>query len=91
MEMTMDIDESIKELSKWRKDLNYDRGDYCYGGTTTKHSLDVAINIIRKYQKITKILNSASYTENGTVYSYTYNEDTRVKHIREVIKDGNDR
>lgn len=55
MEMTMDIDESIKELSKWRKDLNYDRGDYCYGGTTTKHSLDVAINTMRKYQKIMQI------------------------------------
>lgn len=55
MEMTIDIDESIKELSKWRKDLNYDRGDYCYGGTNTKHSLDVAINIMRKYQKIEQI------------------------------------
>lgn len=44
---------------------------------------------MRKYQKITKILNSASYTENGTVYSYTYDEDTRVRHIREVIKDEN--
>lgn len=48
----------------------------------------VAIDIMRKYQKITKILNSASYTENGTVYSYTYDEDTRVRHIREVIEDG---
>lgn len=47
----------------------------------------VAIDIMRKYQKITKILNSASYTENGTVYSYTYDEDTRVRHIREVIND----
>ena len=54
--MTMDIDESIKELSKWRKDLNYDRGDYCYGGTATKYSLDVAINIIHKYQKIEQIV-----------------------------------
>lgn len=44
-------------------------------------------DIMRKYQKITKILNSASYTENGTVYSYTYDEDTRVRHIREVIND----
>lgn len=45
-------------------------------------------DIMCKYQKITKILNSASYTENGTVYSYTYDEDTRVRHIREVIEDG---
>lgn len=55
MEMTIDIDESIKELSKWRKDLNYDRGDYCYGGTSTKHSLDVAIETMNKYQKIEQI------------------------------------
>lgn len=48
---------------------------------------DEAIDTMRKYQKIAKILNSASYTENGTVYSYTYDEDTRVRHIREVIKD----
>lgn len=43
---------------------------------------------MRKYQKIVEILNSASYTENGTVYSYTYDEDSRVKHIREVVEDG---
>lgn len=45
------------------------------------------IDTMRKYQKIIEILNSASYTENGTVYSYTYDEDTRIKHIREVIND----
>ena len=50
----------------------------------------VAIDIMHKYQKIIEILNSASYTENGTVYSYAYDEDTRVKHIREVIENGND-
>lgn len=43
---------------------------------------------MRKYQKIQEILNSASYVENGTVYSYTYDEDSRVKHIREVVEDG---
>ena len=52
-----------------------------------RDSLAYAIETMRKYQKITKILNSASYTENGTVYSYTYDEDTRVRHIREVIND----
>ena len=84
MEMTMDIDESIKELSKWRKDLNYDRGDYCYGGTATKYSLDVAINIIHKYQKIQEIVKSwedDTWTDN---FSY----DCMVK-ISEVMKDGN--
>lgn len=55
----------------------------------TVDACEGAIEIIHKYQKIQKILNSASYTENGTVYSYTYDENTRIKHIREVIKDGN--
>ena len=54
---------------------------------TNVEAVKTALDIMRKYQKITKILNSASYTENGTVYSYTYDEDTRVRHIREVIKD----
>ena len=52
MGMKIDIDESIKELSKWRKDLNYDNGDYCYGDDTTKRSLDVAIDTMRKYQQL---------------------------------------
>lgn len=63
-----------------------------YGTTGTDHCehdcVCGALDIIDKYQKIQKILNSASYVENGTVYSYTYDEDTRVKHIREVLKDG---
>ena len=49
----------------------------------------VAISTMRKYQKIQEILNSAGYIKNGTVYSYTYDEDSRVKHIREVIEDAN--
>ena len=44
---------------------------------------------MRKYQKIQEILNSAGYIKNGAVYSYTYDEDSRVKHIREVVEDGN--
>lgn len=82
MKTTIDIDESIKELSKWRKDLNYDRGDYCYGGTSTKHSLDVAINIIRKYQKIVQIMERT--VDDGTCMYDTLQE------IEEVIEDGNE-
>ena len=58
MGMTIDIDGSIKELSKWRKDLNYDNGDYCYGDDTTRHSLDVAIDTMRKYLKIQEVMDS---------------------------------
>lgn len=81
MGMTTDINESIKELSRWRKDLNYDRGDYCYGGTTTKYSLDVAINIIRKYQKIEQIakpLKKLAMDEMSDI----------EREILEVVKDG---
>jgi hypothetical protein len=48
----------------------------------------VAIDTMRKYQKIQEILNSTGYIEKGIVYAYTYNEDTRVKHIRKVVEDG---
>ena len=74
-----DIDESIKELSKWRKDLNYDNGDYCYGDDTTKHSLDVAIDIMRKYQKIKEIVKN---TQQLCSYGSAFID------IREVIENG---
>ena len=48
----------------------------------------IAQDTMRKYQKIQEILNSTSYTENNTAYYYTYDEDSRVKHIREVVEDG---
>lgn len=62
--------------------------DVCLCGLDIS-AIQYGIEAIRKCQKIQEILNSASYTENGTVYSYTYDEDSRVKHIREVLKDGN--
>ena len=77
MGMSIDIDKSIKELSKWRKDLNYDNGDYCYGDDTTKHSLDVAIDTMRKYQKIKQILDDCLLDDWGI-----------LKSIREVLEDG---
>lgn len=61
MEIPINIDESIKELSKWRKDLNYDNGDYCYGDDTTKYSLDKAIDIMRKYKQIEEIVEDWNY------------------------------
>lgn len=83
MEMTIDIDKSIKELSKWRKRLNYDNGDYCYGDNTTKYSLDVAITTMRKYQQIVGIvsLNDEEFKQCGL---------KELKEILEVIADGDD-
>jgi len=99
--MGMTIDKIIKKLL-WFEDYNEDT--YCggdriqdeYGDWYYKVNEDdfeafrQAAEIMRKYQKIEKILNSASYIENGTVYSYTYDENSRIKHIRKVVEDGND-
>ena len=71
------IDEAIKELSKWKKDLNYDNGDYYYGGDTTEHSLDCAISIMHKYQKIEQIVGNND------------NDGIIGRLVREVVEDGN--
>lgn len=76
--MGMTIDEAIEITNHY---LDYPK-------EKVREALLLSIDTMRKYQKITKILNSASYTENGKIYSYVYDEDTRVKHIREVIEDG---
>lgn len=81
--MGMSIDEAIRRIDHH----NYIHQRREPRAIYISEAFKIAIDIMRKYQKITKILNSASYTENGTVYSYTYDEDTRVRHIREVIKD----
>lgn len=91
--MGMSNDEIVETLSDMQMT---DETLYSHLSDTDKHlidkrntSLKKAIGAITKYQKIQEILNSASYVENGTVYSYTYDEDSRVKHIREVLEDGN--
>lgn len=104
MEMTIDELITFCEEKEYNHRVSCKRNDDASGYTRSKdknirtafaireesygNSYKQIADIMRKYQKITKILNSASYTENGTVYSYTYDEDTRVRHIREVIKDG---
>ncbi len=77
--MPIDIDGSIKELSKWRKNLNYDNGDYCYGDDITKYSLDIAVYTMRKYQKIEEIVKN---TQQLCSYGNAFID------IREVIEDG---
>ena len=77
--MGMSIDKAIEKLSASVLIIGPEDWD------EARHKL---ISMARKYQKIQEILNSTSYIENDTVYSYTYDEDTRVKHIREVLEDG---
>ena len=75
--------------------MDYYNRSFAIGDTASdrQHNdiLEMTISIMRKYQKIQEILNSAGYIKNGTVYSYTYDEDSRVKHIREVIEDANNK
>ena len=80
--MGMTIEEAIEIISDiYKAYRTFSNMEY--------EAMQKSIEIMRKYQKIKEILNSVDYTENGTLYSYTYDEDSRVKHIREVIEDGN--
>ena len=82
MGMSIDIDGSIKELSKWRENFNYDNGDYCYGGNTTEYSLDVAIETMRKFQRIQAIVEA--WKADVDIDSFDCMAD-----IYEVVGDGN--
>lgn len=50
-----------------------------------KDARDVAISTMRKYQKIEQIMESDTYKG-----IFTYTDDTRLNHIREVLEDGSD-
>lgn len=78
--MKMTIDDSIKELSKCRKNFDYDNGDYCYVDGTTKHSLDTAIDTMYKYQQIKEIVGNYGFDTSWIC----------LKKIIEVIENGED-
>lgn len=78
MIMGMTIEEAIEE------------GGPCTETTWESEWVDLALDTMKKYQKIVEILNSASYIEDGREYSYIYDEYARVKHIREVVEDGSE-
>lgn len=41
---------------------------------------------LKQLKEIKRILDAPSYEENGVTYSYCYDSDTKLKHIREVVK-----
>lgn len=94
MEMTIDNSErylrlmlgGMKDAVRYWKDKDKEESDI---EQTNVEAVRTALDTMRKYQQITEILNSASYVENGIEYSYTYDEDTRVKHIRKVVENDN--
>lgn len=86
--MGMTIDEAIPilhDMYNYYNDVDIDA--YVGFDNEDNNAIETALDTMRKYQKIQEILNSAGYIKNGTVYSYTYDEDSRVKHIREVLED----
>ena len=86
--MGMTIDEAIPilhDMYNYYNDVDIDV--YVGFDNEDNNAIETALDTMRKYQKIQEILNSAGYIKNGTVYSYTYDEDSRVKHIREVVED----
>ena len=89
--MEMTVNEAIPilhDMYNYYNDVDIDA--YVRFDNEDNKAIETALDAMRKYRKIVEILNSSSYIENGIEYSYTYDEDTRVKHIREVVEDGND-
>ena len=41
---------------------------------------------LEKLEQIEQIINATEYTENGITYSYCYNQERKVKEIREVLE-----
>ncbi len=87
--MGMSIEEAIPilhDMYNYYNDTDIDA--YVGFDNEDNNAIETALDTIHKYQKIVEILNSASYKEDGKTYSYTYDEDSRVKHIRQVVEDG---
>ena len=40
---------------------------------------------LKQLKEVKRILDASSYVENGITYSYCYDNDTRVKHLRKVF------
>jgi len=80
-DIDISMEDAIKEL---KREVIY----LTENGNITKEvlSLEKAIFIMNKYNKILEILNNSSYIENGKEYSYTYDNDSRIKHIMEVVQ-----
>lgn len=53
---------------------------------TTKEMQEFYKDEHEKLEKIRQILNASSYIENGVTYSYCYDNDSRLKHIKEVLE-----
>ena len=46
---------------------------------------NIAIDAIQKLERIKQILEKTSYEEEGSKYSYAYDAETKLKHLKEVL------
>lgn len=94
----MTLDEAIKHAEEvaYQKDLEsgFDTDNERYAmtdneRTSCKKCADEHRQLaewLKQLNEIKRILDAPSYKENGVTYSYCYDSETKLKHIREVIK-----
>lgn len=98
----MTLDEAIKHAEEVaeenRNDVDEDILDLLYCGDTKcieayksnciacAEEHEQLAKWLKKLKEIKRILDAPSYEENGVTYSYCYDSDTKLKHIREVVK-----
>lgn len=85
------IDEQINALKYLKQCGVFPFSDTRTGIIITDECVDSAIDTLHKYQKIKQIINAISYQpRNGYVCGGIFlTDEERVKHIREVIGNGN--
>lgn len=79
--MGMTIDLAMNNLSGILTEATEDEDSVCYVTENDAETLQVAIKIMRKYQKIEQIVNN--YISSGKPYISVIDED-----IKEVLEDG---
>lgn len=98
----MTLDEAIKhaeEVAEYNDKKAYDfkqLKDYGNPRSTITSGADNCIECadehrqlaewLKQLKEIKRILDAPSYEENGVTYSYCYESDIKLKHIREVVK-----
>ena len=75
--MGMTIDKAIPKIQFVRNALNDDM--------EIAKAYDMAIDIMRKYQKIEEIVNNAKGSDGAVKYNWLYEQ------IKEVVEDGNNK
>lgn len=81
--MGMTIDLAMNNLSGILTEATEGEDSVCYVTEDDAETLQVAIDTMRKYQKIEQIINNAKDSDGAVKYNWLYEQ------IEEVIEDGN--